>query len=135
MGETDPMSATQHISTIDVGFLRATLLKVAFHPDLLRRCQAVILYAALTDAPFTADECLPKDMTGDDTKISGIAFGSLASMKLIAWVDRRKAGSASRNGAFTNVWAIAEGKRSTVLTWLDRNGFPRPDARQTELAM
>lgn len=125
-------TATQHVSKLDVSFLRATLLKVAFHPDLLRRCQALILYAALTESAFTADECLPKDVTGDDTKISGIAFGSLASMKLIAWVDRRKAGSASRNGAFTNVWGLADGKRATALTWLDRNKFPRPEPRQSE---
>lgn len=123
------------MSTMDVSLLRAMVLKVAFHPEPLRRCQAMIVYAALTGTEFTADQCLPKEVTGDDTKISGIAFGSLATMKLITWVGRKKAGSASRNGAFTNIWTLAEGKRSTALTWLDRNGFPRPCEVQTQLAV
>lgn len=134
------MPAQQHVSSIGVDFLRAWVLKTAFHPDRLRRCQAMIVYAALTGSTFTADECLPGEVTRneagqDDTKIAGIAFGSLASMKLITWVDRQKAKSASRNGAWTNVWSLAVGKRETALTWLDRNGFPRPDARQTEMAI
>ncbi len=124
---------TQHVSSIGVDFYRACVLKVAFHGVPLRRCQAMILYAALTDSVFTADECLPGEVVGDDTKIAGIAFGSLASMKLITWVDRKKATRASRNGAHTNVWS--PGKRATALTWLDRNGFARPEARQAELAI
>ena len=131
---------TQHISKIDDSFLRACLLKVAFHPQQLRRCQALIIYAALDGGEFTADECLPGEVTKkdggeQDPKIAGIAFGSLASMKIITWVDRKKAVRASRNGAFTNVWALAKDKRATALTWLDRNGFPRPEARQTEMAL
>jgi len=132
--------STQHVSKIDDSFLRACLLKVAFHPEQLRRCQAMIMYAALEGGEFTADECLPgeattKDGGEQDPKIAGIAFGSLASMKIITWVDRKKAERASRNGAYTNVWMLAEGKRETALTWLDRNGFPRPEARQAEFAI
>lgn len=124
-----------HVSKIDESFLRACVLKAAFHPDRLRRCQAMIVYAALTGGTFTADECLPGEVTGDDTKVSGISFGSLSSLKLLTWCGRQKSKSLSRNGAWTNVWMMAPGKRETALTWLDRNGFARPEARQSEMAL
>ena len=46
------MPAQQHVSKIDDSFLRACLLKVAFHPQQLRRCQALIIYAALEGGEF-----------------------------------------------------------------------------------
>lgn len=126
---------TNHVSKIDESFLRACVLKAAFHPERLRRCQAMIVYAALTGGTFTADECLPGEVTGDDTKIAGIAFGALSSLKLLTWCGRQKSKSLSRNGAWTNVWALAPAKREIALTWLDRNNFARPEARQSEFSL
>lgn len=123
--------STQHVSKIDATFMRVIIVKTAFHPDRLRRCQAAIIYAALDHETFTADECLVGELVGDDTKISGIAFGSMASAKLIKWVDRAKAKSESRNGAYTNVWTLAN--REKALTWLERNGFAKPDPKQLEI--
>lgn len=107
-------------------FLSAIVLKVAFHPEVVRRAQAAIIYAALAGGAFTADEVLPKDIVGDDTTISGIAVGSLCSMKLLMRVGRCKSPAESRNGAWTNKWMLAYGRGATARTWLTRNNFPLP---------
>lgn len=117
----------------DLSFLRAVVLKTSFHPEPLRRCQAAILYRALEGGEFTADEVLAGEFTNGDTKLPGLTIGSLACLGLIICVGRRKASSESRNGAKTNVWAINGVKRSTALTWLARNQFPKPSDRQLEL--
>ncbi len=119
--------------SMDPSFMRAVLLKVSYHPEPLRRCQAALLYRALEGGEFTADEVLVGELVGEDTKVSGCAVGSLASIGLITCVGRRKAGSASRNGAKTNVWALNGLKRATAQTWLTRNGFALPEARQLTL--
>ncbi len=123
------------MNPLDPSFARAIILKTSFHPEPLRRCQAAILYTALSYETFTADDALPGELTNGDTKISGISFGSLASMKLITWVDRAKSRAESRNGAFTNVWTLGDGKKATVLTWLERNQFPLPKPQQQEFAI
>lgn len=117
----------------DLGFLRATLLVVAFHPEPLRRCQAAVIYRALEGGEFTADEVLVGELVGDDIHISGITVGSIAALGLIQCVGRRKATSPTRKACKTNVWCLAGAKRSTALTWLARNKFPAPAERQLEL--
>lgn len=117
----------------DASFLRATVLKVAFCPEPLRRCQAALIYRALeSSSDFTADEVLCGELVGDDTKIAGITVGSLAAMKLIQRTGRCKSPSPSRNGCWVNRWALGEGKRGTALTFLARNGFPPPSAKQLD---
>jgi hypothetical protein len=103
-------------------FLRAVLLKVAFKPEPLKRAQAALIYVALRGLPFTAD-VLPKEITGDDTKLAGCATGSLATMGLIQSVGRVKSPAESRNGAWVNQWALCGDKRATAKIWLSRNGF------------
>jgi len=117
----------------DLGFMRAVLLKVAYHPEPLRRCQAAVIYRALEGGEFTADEVLVGELVGDDIHISGLTVGSLASMGLITCVGRRTATSPTRKGCKTNVWACNGAKRSTALTWLARNRFVLPEPRQLEL--
>jgi hypothetical protein len=119
--------------SLDPSFARAIVLKVAFHPEPLRRCQAAILYRALQGTEFTADEVLVGELIGDDTKISGISVGALVGLGLIQCVGRRKAASPSRNGCKTNVWVIS--KPSTALTWLSRNNFAPPSLHQPELPL
>lgn len=114
-------------TTLDASFLRAVVLKVAYHPEIVRRTQAAIIYAALAGNAFTADEVLPKEITGDDVTVSGIAVGSLCSMKLLMRVGRCKSPAESRNGAWVNRWVLAYGKSGAAKTWLARNGFPPAD--------
>lgn len=120
-------------TTLDPSFLRAIVLKVAFHPEPLRRAQAAIIYAALEAVSFTADEVLCGELTNGDTKISGICVGSLASMGLLERVGRCKSPAPSRNGAWVNVWRLAAGKLETAKTFLTRNQFPLPPSRQLGL--
>jgi len=110
-------------------FLRAVLLKVAFKPEPLRRAQAALLYVALSGETFTAD-VLPGEISGDDTTLAGCAVGSLATMRLLARQGRVKSPAKSRNGAWVNLWSMADGKRETVKTWLKRNGFQVEEQRQ-----
>jgi hypothetical protein len=103
-------------------FLRAVILKVSFKPEPLRRAQAALLYVALAGDDFTAD-CLPGEITGEDTTLAGCAVGSLATMRLIERIDRVKSPSKSRNGAWVTRWRLAAGRAETVRTWLKRHGF------------
>lgn len=111
--------------------LRAITLKVAFKPEPLRRAQAAILYVGLEGCEFTAD-CLPGEIVAGDTTISGCAVGALATMRLIERTGRCKSPAKSRNGAWVNTWRVEPSKRSTVLTWLERNQFPAPDLKPIE---
>lgn len=117
---------------MNADFLRAIILKVAFKPEPLRRAQAALLYVALEGQDFTAD-VLPGEIVGDDTKLAGCATGALASMKLIRCVGRVRSPSPTRNGAKVNQWRIEESKRSTIKTWLLRNGFDVENAQPQEL--
>lgn len=107
---------------MNADLLRAIILKVAFKPEPLRRAQACLLYVALTGETFSAD-CIPGEIRGEDTKLSGCAVASLATMGLIARVGRQASPAKSRNGAWVNTWQLAAGKRKAARTWLTRNGF------------
>jgi len=123
------------MNAFDTSFLRAVILKVAFHPVPFKRVQGAIIYAALKGGDFTADEVLPGELTNGDTKIAGIAIGSLASVGLIERAGRCKSPSVSRNGAWVNIWRLALGKKQTALTWLDRNQFERPTDTAEQLSL
>ncbi len=130
------------MSSFDESFARAIILKVSFHPEPLRRAQAAIIYKALEATEFTADEVLVGELTNGDTKISGICVGSLASMGLIERAisgdnpqGRCKSPSPTRNGAWVNIWRLAPGKYETAKTFLVRNKFPLPEARQLRMAL
>ena len=123
------------MNPLDPSFVRSIILKVAFHPEALRRCQAAVIYAALRSTEFTADEVLVGDLTTGDTKISGICIGALASIKLLERAGRCKSPSPTRNGAWVNVWRLAPGKYETAKTWLVRNGFPPPESSQMMMAV
>lgn len=120
---------------MNASLLRALVLKVAFHPEPLRRCQAAMVYRALHGGDFTADEVLCGELVGDDTKIAGVTVASLASVGLLCRTGRCKSPSLSRNAAWVNRWGLADGKRQTALTWLARNRFPQPEPTQTEMAL
>jgi len=123
------------MSAMDTSLVRAIVLKVAFHGQQLRRCQAALIYGGLHGHAFTADELLVGELVGDDTKISGISIASLASIGLLERVGRCRSPAPSRNGAWVNQWRLVAVKRSTALTWLDRNGFPKPAEQQAEMAL
>ena len=125
-------------TTLEPSFLAACALKTAFHPNGFRRHQAQILYAALTNGQFTADEVLGHLTNEDgspDTTTAGCAVGSLASMGLIVQCGRVKSSSASRNGSKVSLWCINPPKRETIKTWLARNSFPPPEPQQQELQL
>ena len=127
------------MTTLDASFLAAIQLKGAFHADLMKRAQASLLYAALTNCQFTAGEVLGtlymdriySDVP--DTTTAGCAVGSLASMGFIVQCGRIKSPSASRNGSKVSLWCINPNKRETIKTWLTRNGFEAPQT-QAEFA-
>lgn len=120
---------------LEPSFVAAILLKTAFHPEVVRRAQAALIYAAFSGESFTADEVLTKDLIGEDTTVSGIAIGSLASMKLLMRVGRCKSPAPSRNGCYVNRWMLAYGKQATARTWLTRNGFAPAAVSSGQLAL
>jgi hypothetical protein len=115
-------------------FARAIIFKTAFHLEPLRRAQAALIYVALAQDTFTAD-ALPGEIVGGDTKLPGLATGSLASLRLIESVCIVKSPAKSRHGGLVRRWRLAQGKRSTALTWLKRNGFDgnTPGEKQPDL--
>jgi hypothetical protein len=123
------------MSADSLDFLRAVVLKTAFCPVPLRKCQAALLYYALRQPAqdFTADAALPGELVGDDTHIAGIAVGSLAGMGLLERAGRCKSPAPSRNGCWVNLWHI--GQRAKALTWLERNQFPAPGQGQQEMQL
>jgi len=119
-------------------FQNAIMVKVMFHPERVRRCQAALLYAGLAGYEFSADEILTSDITEGDTKVQGIAVRLLSVAGMLHCVGRAKAKSKSRHGAGTNVWRLPDHKRSTANTWLERNGFAPvalPQTSQLEMAV
>ena len=124
-------------TTLSPSFLAACALKTAFHPNGFRRHQAQVLYAAMTNEQFTADEVLGHLTNEDgslDTTTAGCVVGNLASLGLIIQCGRIKSPSASRNGSKVSLWCINPPKRETIKTWLVRQGFEAPQ-RQQELAL
>ncbi len=115
-------------------FLRGILLKVAFKPEPLRKAQAMLLYVALTGEEFTGD-VITRDVSGEDIHLSGCAVATLSKLHLIQYVRRMKSPSKSRNGAFTNVWRLGDGKANLAKEWLKRNSFPveEPKMKQAEI--
>ncbi|MEK7781963.1 MAG: hypothetical protein AAB370_10735 [Verrucomicrobiota bacterium] len=115
-------------------FARAIVLKVAFKPEPLRRAQAALLYVAMTGQSFTAD-CLPGEIVAGDTKLPGLAVGTLARIGLIQSLGFTRSPSLTRHGSWVQRWRLADGKDSTAKTWLKRNGFDAtvPAERQLDL--
>lgn len=115
---------------MNAAFARAILLKVGFKPEALKRAQGFFIYAALAGHTFTGD-ILPAEIATDNTT-AGCAVGALRTQKLIEFVGRVKSPSRSRNGAWTNVWQLAPGRRAAAQLWLERNGFPAIETRAVQ---
>jgi hypothetical protein len=121
----------------DDPFIRAILLKIAFHPEKIRRAQAFLIYTALRGRTFTAD-CLPSEIVDDNTT-SGCAVKTLAinhvGLGLLHFEGWVTSPAKSRHGAPVKSWRLADGQRETALTWLKRNGFPMPPINDLELPL
>jgi hypothetical protein len=121
------------VTLLDANFLAAIQLKVAFHADAMKRCQASLLYAALSNCSFTCGEVLGHLTyeNGDvDVTTAGCVAGSLASLGFIVQNGRIKSPSNTRNGSKVALWCINPNKRETIKTWLERNGFVAPERQQ-----
>lgn len=116
---------------MNTDFLRAVVLKTAFKPEPLRRAQAALLYVALSGQSFTGD-CLPGEIVGDDTKLPGLAVGTLARIRLIQSCGFTRSPSTTRHGSWVQRWRLAPDKRTTAITWLRRNGFDTNVPHETQ---
>jgi hypothetical protein len=112
-------------------FLRAVVLKTTFKPEPLRRAQAALLYVGLSGVSFTAD-VLPGEIVGDDITLPGLAVGTLARIRLIQSCGFTRSPSATRHGSWVQRWRLAEGKATTAMTWLKRNGFETTPPMETQ---
>lgn len=121
------------------GLLNAIFQKVAFRGPDMRRYQAAVLYAAIATFPaeIAADD-IPAALRPQDTTTAGCVFALLKSdgLRIFERVGRRASRSPGRHCAWINSYRLTS--RNLAKTWLNKNGFPAPDAaepRQPELTL
>lgn len=114
-------------TTLDPDFLLAVLRMSEFKREKLLGAQAGLLALALQGIEFTAAD-LPADLTEGSRHRAGAATGSLIAMGLLVAVGRVKSNRENAKGRKVDVLRLAAGKRSTVITWFERNNLPVPAA-------
>lgn len=116
---------------MNADFLRAVVLKVAFKPEPIKRAQAALLYVAMSNVSFTGD-VLPGEIVGGDVTLPGLAVGTLSRLGLIQSIGFTRSPSATRHGSWVQRWRLADGKRTTAVTWLTLNGFEATVPREAQ---
>lgn len=120
-------------TTLEPAFLLATLHITGFKGAEMRRAQGALLTLAYeSNLPITAAD-LPGEITEGNTHLAGAAAGALIAQGLLTGVGRCKSPRPEAKGRKLNLLAIPSDKRSTVKTWLERNGFPAPRPAQIAL--
>lgn len=109
-------------------FLVVTMNVSAFRNQAMTRTQGALLTLALAGTMDASQ--LPGEICNGDPHLAGCASGALVAQGLICVVGRVKSSNACAKGRKVNQFAIAEGRRGTVLTWLARNGLPLPEPTQ-----
>lgn len=122
-------------TTLEPSFLRAVVLVTGFKPQPMKSAQAALLLIGLKSPSFTAAD-LPPEVCNGSKHLAGAATGALIAQGLLEVVGRVKSPNPNAKGRRLDLVTIPEGKRSTVLCWLTRNGFAMPDpAPQMEIAL
>lgn len=120
-------------TTLDPAFLLATIHITGFKGAEMRRAQGALLTLAYESVlPVTAAE-LPGEITNGSKHLAGAATGQLVAQGLLVVVGRVKSPRPEAKGRKFDMLAIPSEKRSTVLTWLEKNGFPKPRPQQMSL--
>lgn len=122
------------MTTLDPQFLVACLQISGFKGGQMRAAQGALLSMALTRDTVMATD-IPEAITGGSRHLAGAAVGSLISVGLLVVTDRVKSPSPKAHGRKLDVLRLADGKRQTALTFLERNHLPAPGAVQTEMAL
>jgi hypothetical protein len=121
-------------TTLDPQFLRAVVLLLSFKAGPMKTAQAALLTIALRRQEFCAAD-LPGEICNGNVHLAGAATGSLIATGLLDVVRRVKSPDKKAKGRRLDVLRLAPSKESTVLTWFEQNGFPRPRTIQQDLPL
>lgn len=122
-------------STIDIEFLRTLVIVTGFKPHPMKSAQAALLMIGLRTPTFCAAD-LPPEVCNGSKNLAGCATGALIAQGLLEVIGRVKSPNPNAKGRRLDLLQIPDAKRSTVLTWLERNGFSLPaPAPQMEIAL
>jgi hypothetical protein len=125
-------------TTLDPQFLRAVVVMSGFKGNAMKAAQAALLLIGLRTYSFTGAD-LPAEVTQGSKHIAGAATGALIAQGLLEVIGRVKSPNADAKGRKLDLLHMPDAKRSTAITWLERNGFDSGalsnDWRQLEMAM
>lgn len=118
------------MTTLAPDFLVATMHLSSFKHGQMIRCQGALLTLALKGICHAA--MLPGELLEGSRHISGAATGALVAQELLCEVGRIPSPIKSAKGRRLALLGIPDGRRATVLAWLERNGM-HYQAQQQEL--
>lgn len=122
-------------TTLDPQFLQAALLVTSFKGKRMLAVQGALLHLALSGRDFTAAE-IPDVLVNGSKNLAGCASGALVAQGLLIVVARVPSPKPNAKGRKLDLFRLAPNKYETALTFLERNGLPRPSAnQQIELAI
>ena len=114
----------------------AILVKLAFHPDEMRRYQVAAVLTALHRYPaeIAADD-VPDAFRPVDHTTAGCCWALLKSdgVHLFRRAGRRMSKSATRNGAWINTYQLAS--VALAETWLRRHNIEPPPRKTAQLEL
>jgi hypothetical protein len=123
------------MSTEKLDFSRELCLIAGFRGEAFHSVQASMLLIGLRGLDFSAAD-IPRELTGGDKHVSGLATKGLLKMGLIEKVGYIPSPNKDAKGRPVLCLRIPADKVSTARTWLSRHGYQDSlPATQTEMVL